>query len=84
MFAEGPHRTRARGGESYHNYGLAIDVIPINIDGSVVWKPGAETWGSIYSIAHKYGFEDIGSWDPGHLQMTFGLSIDQLQNGERP
>ena len=35
-------RTHARGGESWHNYGLAIDIAPV-IDGNIPWND-AKLW----------------------------------------
>ncbi|UUI41013.1 M15 family metallopeptidase [Oceanobacillus oncorhynchi] len=87
--------THARGGESYHNYGLAVDYAIRNHDGEVIWdihydgnNNGESDWFEVADIAKDLGFEwggDFNSFtDYPHLQMTFGLSISELQQGYRP
>lgn len=92
---EGTIVTHVEGGESYHNYGLAIDFALKLDDGTVVWdlerddnKNGKSDWMEVVSIAKELGFEWGGDWrgfkDYPHLEMDFGLSIRELQYGERP
>ncbi|MDO7907119.1 M15 family metallopeptidase [Paenibacillus sp. JX-17] len=87
--------TQARGGESYHNYGLAIDFAIRTPDGGVVWDMkydgngnGIPDWSEIVTAAKALGFTWGGDWadfpDYPHLQMDFGLSIRDLQRGRRP
>ncbi|MFC5734549.1 M15 family metallopeptidase [Cytobacillus gottheilii] len=87
--------TNAKGGESYHNYGLAIDFALMTIDGQVVWDMeydgngnGTPDWDEVVSIAKDLGFSWGGDWrnfkDYPHFQMNFGLSISELQRGNRP
>ncbi|WP_309252343.1 M15 family metallopeptidase [Paenibacillus spongiae] len=87
--------TNARGGESYHNYGLAIDFALRTKSGDVVWdmdydgnKNGRSDWMEVVDIAKELGFEWGGDWpdfpDYPHLQMSFGLTISDLQRGEKP
>nr|WP_231689685.1 M15 family metallopeptidase [Bacillus sp. FJAT-27245] len=87
--------TYARGGESYHNYGLAVDFALTGKDGSLIWDMGYDMngnarpdWEEVASMAKGLGFEWGGDWeqfkDYPHLQMTFGLSISDLQRGKRP
>ena len=70
--------TDVRGGSSYHNYGLAIDVYEIK-NGQVVWDVLPQ-W--VVDIGTGYGFEWGGYWtkpyDPPHFQMTFGYSTNDL------
>ncbi|QDP42048.1 M15 family metallopeptidase [Radiobacillus deserti] len=87
--------TNVEGGESYHNYGLAID-FAIELDnGDVIWdmaydgnKNKQADWMEVVEIAKSLGFEWGGDWknfkDYPHLQMDFGLSISELQRGKRP
>jgi len=60
--------TQAKAGQSYHNYGLALDISPTNE--------------AIAAIFEKYGFEWGARWksfkDYPHFQITFGLSVSQL------
>ncbi|MFD1032241.1 M15 family metallopeptidase [Metaplanococcus flavidus] len=87
--------TYAEGGESYHNYGLAIDFALQLDDGSIVWDierddngNGRSDWFEVAEIGKRLGFEWGGDWnrfkDYPHLQMTFGLSIRELRKGWRP
>jgi peptidoglycan L-alanyl-D-glutamate endopeptidase CwlK len=87
--------TYVEGGESYHNYGLAIDFALQLRDGTIVWdlkrddnKNGKSDWMEVVAIAKEMGFEWGGDWygfkDYPHLEMDFGLSIRELQYGERP
>ncbi|MFC4402116.1 M15 family metallopeptidase [Gracilibacillus xinjiangensis] len=87
--------TYAKGGESYHNYGLAIDfAIQPNPD-EVIWdieydgnNNGESDWMEVVSIAKSLGFSWGGDFtrfkDYPHFQMDFGLSIRELKMGKRP
>lgn len=80
--------TNAKGGYSYHNYGLALDFCMIRTDGSLDWIVGTK-WRRIAEIGKSLGFEWGGDWtgsliDYPHLQYTFGLSISDLLAGKRP
>ncbi|MFP7296283.1 M15 family metallopeptidase [Neobacillus niacini] len=92
---EGNIVTNAKGGESYHNYGLAIDFALETPSGDVVWdrqydrnQNAKSDWSEVVKIAKSLGFEWGGDWkdfkDYPHFQMDFGLTIADLQNGERP
>jgi peptidoglycan LD-endopeptidase CwlK len=92
----GPIVTNAKGGRSFHNYGLAIDFALLLPDGkSVSWdtvrdgdRDGQRDWFEVAAIGKKLGFEWGGDWerfiDMPHLQLTFGLTIDQCQRGIVP
>ncbi|MEN2467602.1 M15 family metallopeptidase [Ornithinibacillus sp. FSL M8-0202] len=92
---EGNIVTYAQAGESYHNYGLAIDFAIMDSDGNLTWDMQYDgnnntipDWDEVVAIAKELGFEWGGDWtrfkDYPHLQMTFGLSIQQLKLGFRP
>lgn len=72
--------TKARGGQSYHNYGLAIDVVEITNAGQANWNCD---WNAIGALGQSIGWEWGGSWngfvDKPHFQMAFGLSTSQLR-----
>ena len=81
--------TNSRAGESYHNYGLAIDIVLI-IDGKKAsWEDvvdfdndGIADWSEIVSIFKQYGWKWGGDWrfkDSPHFEKTFGLSIVDLK-----
>ncbi len=87
--------TYAKEGESYHNYGLAVDFALRNNDGEIIWdinydgnNNGKADWFEVADIAKQLGFEWGGDWskfkDYPHLQMDFRLSIRQLKKGLRP
>ena len=70
--------TNAKAGKSYHNYGLAIDVVEIR-DGKAIWNNPRQA--EIVAIGKKYGFEWGGDWskpDKPHFQLTFGFTTAQL------
>ncbi|WP_026582374.1 M15 family metallopeptidase [Bacillus sp. J33] len=92
---EGNIVTHAKGGESYHNFGLAIDFALLSVNGQIIWDMkydgngnGQADWMEVVEIAKVLGFEWGGDWkhfkDNPHLQMDFGLSIRELQRGKRP
>jgi peptidoglycan L-alanyl-D-glutamate endopeptidase CwlK len=70
--------TNARGGESYHNYGLAIDVCEIR-DGKAIFECD---WGRIAPIGKAQGWEWGGDWtsfaDRPHFQKAFGRKTGEL------
>ncbi|MRM96410.1 M15 family metallopeptidase [Riemerella anatipestifer] len=92
---KGRRVTNARGGQSYHNYGLAIDIcLLVDKDGNgtyetAVWDTKADfdgdkiaDWQEIVAIFKRYGWTWGGDWrftDPPHFQKTFGKSIADLQ-----
>ena len=86
--------TNARGGQSYHNYGLAID-FALRAGSKVVWdmdrdgnKSGRSDWMEVVELAKALGFDWGGDWskfpDYPHLQMDFGYTLRQLQHGRFP
>ena len=83
----GKRVTDARGGKSYHNYALAIDVVEIK-NGKAIWDNNDNNWKLIGKVGISLGFTWGGTWkkdpDRPHFQMEFGLSIKQLRRGQRP
>ena len=84
LFAQGRSKpgqvvTRARGGQSNHNYGLAIDLVPYS-NGKPNWNAPNSIWSAIGAEAEKLGLEWGGDWkrfiDRPHVQLP-GLSIKQ-------
>ncbi|MDR3599559.1 MAG: peptidoglycan-binding protein [Desulfosporosinus sp.] len=77
--------SNARGGDSYHNWGLAFDAGPFennkistdptkfNLMGRLGEQVGLEWGGTFKSII-----------DLPHFQYTFGLTTEDLLNGKRP
>jgi peptidoglycan L-alanyl-D-glutamate endopeptidase CwlK len=87
--------TNARGGQSYHNYGLAIDIaLLVDRDGNGTFETASwdtktdfdgdrkSDWQEIVAIFKRYGWEWGGDWkffDAPHFQKTFGKSIVELR-----
>lgn len=73
--------THAKGGGSYHNYGLAIDVVEIK-DGKAIWNN--PNWAKIGTIGKSFGFDWGGDWngwkDKPHFQFTNGYSLAELKS----
>ncbi|WP_440960530.1 M15 family metallopeptidase [Paenibacillus nitricinens] len=88
--------TNAKGGTSYHNYGLAIDFALLLPDGKQVsWDFNRDgdgdkvaDWTEVVQEAKALGFKWGGDFvsikDAPHFQMTFGLTISQLRAGQKP
>lgn len=86
--------TKAKGGQSYHNYGLAIDIVlVVDKDGNgsfetASWdtktdfdKDGKSDWSEVVNIFKQHGWEWGGDWkflDMPHFQKTFGKSVREL------
>jgi peptidoglycan L-alanyl-D-glutamate endopeptidase CwlK len=88
LFKKVPKVTNSRGGFSFHNYGLAIDIVLI-IDGKTAsWDTkgdfdgdGKSDWMEVVEIFKQYGWEWGGNWkfyDAPHFQKTFGKSVREL------
>lgn len=71
--------TKARGGYSWHNFGLAADYAFV-INGKVTWNGPWDTFGR---IAKECGLEWGGSWktfkDRPHVQWTGGRTLAQMR-----
>jgi hypothetical protein len=84
--AMGKKYTRATGGHSKHQYGLAIDVVPV-IDSVAQWD-NARLWKKIGAIGEQLGLRWGGRWrtlyDPGHFEWSGGLSSHSLAKGMVP
>ncbi len=76
--------TKAKAGESVHNYRLAFDFAPL-IEGKIAWN-NTQLFTTCGKIAEKCGLEWGGSWksfkDLPHCQYTEGLSIADLKSGK--
>jgi peptidoglycan L-alanyl-D-glutamate endopeptidase CwlK len=85
--------TDARGGSSFHNYGLAVD-FAIKVDGKLTWEDKIDSnessgpdYDEVGKMGEEFGLVWGGRWkksDRPHFQLTFGLSISDLRSGKRP
>jgi len=87
--------TNARAGQSFHNYGRAIDIVLLvdrDKNGtfeSASWETnvdfdgdGRADWMEVVAIFKRYGWEWGGDWkftDMPHFQRTNGTTIAQMQ-----
>ena len=60
--APGSKVTNARGGESAHNFGDALDVAPINAAGFPHWPEDAALWERIGAAGERLGLVWGGRW----------------------
>ena len=88
--APGKRVTNAKPGQSYHNWRVAFDVVPLR-DGKAVWNTtGADgkLWERIGQLGEAVGLEWAGRWktfrEYAHFQYTGGLSLAQLAAGKTP
>lgn len=86
--------TNAKAGRSYHNYGLAVDIVLlVDRDGNgtfedASWEEKVDfdgdkkaDWQEIVTIFKEHGWEWGGDWkfsDTPHFQKTFGKSVTEL------
>jgi hypothetical protein len=86
-FGMGRKYTRSAGGKSKHQYGLAVDVVPV-IDSVAIWDDAA-LWRKIGVEGEKIGLRWGGRWrspyDPAHFEWTGGgINTYQLAQGAFP
>lgn len=84
----GPVVTNAKGGQSFHNWRMAFDVVPL-VNGKPVWSTSGESgklWRKVGLIGKSCGLEWAGDWkrfpEFPHFQFTGGLSLAGLQSGK--
>ena len=79
---KGPIVTNARGGESLHNYGVAIDVVFL-VNGHPSWDNGHD-WNLLGKEGKTLGFEWGGDWkefpDRPHFQFMGSYTLDDFKN----
>jgi len=82
----GAKYTRSGAGKSKHQYGLAVDLVPI-VDSVAVWDDIA-LWRKIGVAGEKLGLRWGGRWkhpyDPGHFEWTGGVTTSALSAGYQP
>lgn len=78
--APGTIVTNAKGGQSFHNFALAIDVVPM-VANVPQWN--TTNWPQIAAIGKAAGFTWGGDFksfiDKPHFQLNTGLTLAQLQ-----
>ena len=89
LFAQGRTRpgavvTKADAWFSYHQYGLAVDMV-LKLNGNWSWDTSganAAHWKTLHAVAATHGLEPL-SWELPHLQLM-GHSGSSLQAGNYP
>lgn len=72
--------THAKGGQSWHNYGLAFDFVLI-IDGKVSWNID-KNWKLVAKVFKDAGYVWGGDWkfkDYPHFEKTFGKTLKEMK-----
>lgn len=82
----GAKYTRSGAGKSKHQYGMAVDVVPM-VDCIAQWEDKA-LWKKVGLVGEKLGLRWGGRWrtlyDPGHFEWTGGLTSVDLNLGKSP
>jgi LysM repeat protein len=76
--------TNARGGQSYHNFGLAFDIVVLDSVGKASWDDTHPGWRTAATIGKSLGLAWGGDWktfkDTPHFQYTGGLSLPRCRD----
>ena len=79
--------TNAKGGQSFHNYRIAYDIVPLR-NGKPVWSTSGvdgKIWQLAGNLGKAQGLEWAGDWktfkEYPHFQFTDGHSLSYFQNG---
>lgn len=91
----GPVVTNARPGHSFHNFGLALDVVPTELLALPRWgdTPAHQArtdalWNQVGTIGKAIGFRWGGDFismrDRPHFEWSGGLTLADLRAGRRP
>jgi peptidoglycan L-alanyl-D-glutamate endopeptidase CwlK len=82
--ATGNKVTNAKGGQSFHNWKVAFDFVPL-VNGKAQWADTA-LFTKCGEIAESVGLEWAGRWktfkELAHCQYTNGLSLADFQAGK--
>jgi hypothetical protein len=85
-YSMGKKFTNSLGGKSKHQYGLAVDLVPI-VKGEPEWD-NKTLWLKIGLEGEKLGLRWGGRWkkpyDPCHFEWSGGLKTTQLATGLLP
>jgi peptidoglycan L-alanyl-D-glutamate endopeptidase CwlK len=72
--------TNARGGYSWHNFGMAVDCAPLNIKGGIDWNAAHPQWRIMEEEGVSLGLVNGAHWirlvDAPHFQLTGRFPMD--------
>jgi D-alanyl-D-alanine carboxypeptidase-like protein/LysM domain-containing protein len=73
--------TKAKGGQSWHNFGLAFDIAVLDAMGKADWDTSHPGWSIAARVGKSVGLEWGGDWkgfkDLPHFQYTGSLTLAQ-------
>ena len=76
--------TNARAGQSFHQWRVALDIVPL-VNGKPEWSGSHPHWEQSAKIFIRNGFEWAGAWkrfkELPHFQMTGGHPLSHFQSG---
>ena len=77
--------TNAKGGQSFHNYRVAFDWVPL-FHGKPLWSD-KDAYATCAKVGEALGLEWAGRWsgklkETAHFQFTGGLSLADFQAGK--
>jgi hypothetical protein len=76
--------TNARGGQSYHNFGLAFDIVVLDALGKFDWNDKHPGWIAASKAGKSVGLEWGGDWktfkDIPHYQYIHGLGLQECRD----
>jgi len=79
--------TNAKGGQSFHNFGLAFDIVVLDALGKFDWDASHPGWIAAAKAGKSVGLEWGGDWktfkDIPHYQYVSGLTLQQCQEAFR-
>ena len=82
--APGAIVTQAKGGQSFHNWRVAFDIVPV-VNGKAVWNSAA-LWNKLGKLGESIGLEWGGSWvgfvDKPHFQLVQGYTFKDFINNK--
>ena len=90
LYAQGRTRpgkiiTYAKGGQSFHQYRCAFDVLPMQ-GKTPIWNASDPAYEQLGAIGKAIGLEWAGDWkkmrEKAHFQYTGGLTLSDFQKGK--
>ena len=83
---EGKIVTNAKGGDSFHNWRCAVDVVPL-VAGKPDWDGSHPVWSKVGELGEQAGLDWAGKWvhfkELAHFQYTGGLTLAELKEGKQ-
>lgn len=81
LFGQRPPVTHVGPWHSAHQYGLAVDFVPLGTNGQYTWRE-TEEWHFLRSAAALHGLRNPFDWDRAHVEHPLWLEIHALLREE--